>query len=80
MTVLKEISKLQWDDIDEDVKWILGRPNFQCGPISRRLREIGYKCDKKAENEQALVIHTLLKFYYEYGDSWRNEFEKFLKD
>ncbi len=33
-------------DLDEDVTFILNRPNFVCGPIAHRMRKIGYKCEK----------------------------------
>lgn len=63
-----------------DVEWILGRPNFWCGPIAHRLIQLGLaKIDHKAEAEQAYVIHWLLGLYEKYGATFREEADKILK-
>jgi len=67
-------------ELTPDLEFILGRPNFACGSLARRLREKGFKCKQKAEAEQALVIHIMLKFHNEYKNDWREEMEKYLKD
>ena len=72
-----DIEKTQ-SELTSELEFILGRPNFWCGRISRRLREKGFTCKTKAEAEQALVIHVMLKFYNEYEEKWVKEFEKYL--
>lgn len=67
-----------FNQLDETIKWILGRPSFCLGGIARRMRELGYNCPQKAEAEQALVIHTMLKYYLNHGENWKEEFEKHL--
>ena len=71
---VKEKSK----GLNNDLKIILGRPNFACGQIAETLRRKGIDCKRKAEEEQALTIHTMLSFYERYGDEWNGEFAKFL--
>ena len=67
-------------ELNSDLRHILGRPNFVCGPIARRLRELGYECKEKAEDEQALVIHTMLIYYDLYKENWMHEFNKMLRN
>lgn len=66
--------------IDEDTKWILGRPNFWCGRIAQRLRTKGIECETKAESEQALVINIMMALRTEYGDSWKTKFDDYLNE
>lgn len=75
---LADVVKRNWEGLEDDLKLILGRPNFTCGQIARRMREMGYECKEKAEMEQALVIHTMLTHYYKHGKKWRDEFNKYL--
>lgn len=58
--------------LDDETQWILGRPNFWCASVAQVLREDGHEIKKKAENEQASVIHWLLNLYLEHGDKWRD--------
>lgn len=58
-------------ELNDDLRWILGRPNFACGGFSRHLRQIGYQIAEHAEDEQAAVIHWMLMLYLEYGTDWR---------
>jgi len=68
-----------WQDLDEELIFILGRPNFALGKIAHRMREMGYQCDTKSEKEQAMVIHIMLRFYGEFGSDWKEEFNNYLK-
>lgn len=56
--------------LDEEVRWILGRPNFWCASIAEQLRRSGRSIAKKAEEEQAAVIHWFLTLYLEHGAKW----------
>jgi len=53
-----DIEKIE-TELTPDLEFILGMPNFRCGSIAVRLREKGFKCNTKAEAEQALVIHIM---------------------
>lgn len=50
---------------------ILGRPNFACAHIANALRLAGATIAKKAEAEQAAVIHWMLGHYAKHGADWR---------
>lgn len=64
--------------LNDDVKEILGRLCFQCAGIASRLRLLGFPIARKAEDEQAVVLHWLLTIYLKHGDQWRKEGERFL--
>lgn len=57
--------------LDDEVRWILGRPNFWCTPVAEVLRRDGHKIKQKAEEEQAAVIHWMLNLYIKHGKQWR---------
>jgi hypothetical protein len=50
---------------------VLGRPNFACASIAELLRFDGADIPRKAEHEQARVIHWLLNHYLQHGRAWR---------
>lgn len=60
-------------ELTEDAEWILGRPNFVCGSIAQRLRELNHNIKEKAEAEQAYVIFWFLQLLEKYGSNWRAE-------
>lgn len=68
-----------FDKLSDDLGNILGRPNFWCGSFSRNLRDAGHVIPKKAESEQAYVIHWMLKLYIEHGTKWAKEGDKQIK-
>ncbi|MBD9433213.1 hypothetical protein IB257_25020 [Achromobacter sp. ACM03] len=57
-------------ELNADLIDILGRPNFTCIRIAQLLRLSGVEIKKKAEAEQATVIHYLLGFYLKHGSQW----------
>ncbi|MNL04879.1 hypothetical protein D3C87_1254560 [compost metagenome] len=57
-------------ELNADLIDILGRPNFTCIRIAQLLRLGGVEIAKKAEAEQATVIHYLLGFYFKHGSQW----------
>lgn len=57
-------------ELDDNLRLILGRPNFSCITIAEALRLAGHAIERKAEHEQAAVIHWLLGFYFSHGDNW----------
>jgi len=66
-------------EFDEEVKWILGRPCFWCGPIAHRLNQLGYHIKPQAEEEQAAVIFWMLGLYEKNGINWRQKAEEELE-
>ena len=62
--------------LDDEMIWILGRPNFWCASVANVLRQDGHEIKTKAEHEQAAVIHWLLSLYLEHGDGWRDVAQK----
>ena len=43
------------------------------------MRDMGFEVATKAEDEQALVIFTMLEFYKEYGKDWTDKMNEMLK-
>ena len=70
----------KWNDLDTEIKSILGRPNFTCARIAERLRQMGYECERKAEAEQALVLHTMLTFHEMHLNNWKDKLEEYLNE
>jgi len=58
--------------LEEDTRWILGRPSLWCSSVAHVLRGDGHEIAEKAEEEQAAVIHWLLNLYLAYGEKWRD--------
>ena len=58
-------------ELTEDLREILGRPNFTCHFIAKALRVMGHSIAHKSEDEQAVVIHWLLGIYLKHGPDWR---------
>lgn len=58
-------------ELTDDLRWILGRPNFWCASVAHVLRQDGHEIATKAEDEQAAVIHWLMSLYLQFGDEWR---------
>lgn len=71
--------KTNWDNLSADEKEILGRPNFTCIRIAQRMREMGFNCNQKAEDEQAMVIYTMLEFHKQHKEQWADKMNEFLK-
>jgi hypothetical protein len=56
--------------LNNDLIAILGRPNFLCAQLADTLRSGGQDIAKRAENEQAAVIHFLLGHYLADPAQW----------
>lgn len=78
-SVKADVIRSKWLALSEDEKNILGRPNFACGKIAHRMRDMGFEVATKAEAEQALVIFIMLEFYKEYGKDWADKMNEMLK-
>ncbi|MFQ6574172.1 hypothetical protein [Pseudomonas sp. UM16] len=66
-------------ELTDDLREILGRPNFTCHYIAQALRQMGRTIAKKSEDEQATVIHWMLGHYLKYGADWRQHASDELK-
>lgn len=56
--------------LDEHIRMILGRPNFACIKTAQRLRQLGHRIGRRAEEEQAAVLHLNLTMYLKHGAAW----------
>lgn len=65
--------------LNDDLIAILGRPNFLCAQLADRLRSGGQEIAKRAENEQAAVIHFLLGHYLADPVQWAEKASAALK-
>lgn len=63
--------------LDDDLIAILGRPNFTCIQLAECHRIGGADIKRKAEHEQAFVIHWLLGLYLKHG---KGAWDKFATD
>lgn len=63
-------------ELNEHTIEIMGKPNFACGPIAHLMQKVGKDVPRKAEAEQAHVIHWLLGLYEQHGSKWRDEADK----
>lgn len=67
--------------LDDELIWILGRPNFACAQLAQSLRELlEHEIAPKAEHEQAAVIHWMLGIYLEHGPQWRDRAREILRE
>ena len=67
-------------ELTDELRLILGRPNFSCIANAEALRRAGHKIEQKAEHEQAAVIHWLLGFYFSHGNQWAEAAKAALKE
>ena len=80
LLIAADVIRSKWLALSDDEKNIMGRPNFACGKIAHRMREMGFEVAEKAEEEQALVILAMLEFYKEFGKDWSDKMNEFLKN
>jgi hypothetical protein len=66
-------------ELNQETRWILGRPNFTLISHVRMLRLLGQEIPHKAEDEQAACIYWMLCLYEQHGENWRTEATKILK-
>ena len=58
-------------DLDGTLASILGLKNWETGPAATAYRQAGFDVPKKAESEQAFVLHRYIALWIEHGDDWR---------
>ncbi len=57
--------------LNDETRWILGRPNFMCIGTAKVLRMMGHQIAERAEDEQAAAIYWMLCLYENHGERWR---------
>lgn len=60
------------EEMNDDLREVLGRPCFACGQLASLLRSSGEEIPRKAEAEQASVVFWLLKLVLRHGSLWRD--------
>lgn len=69
--ILAETSSPIPDRLDDDLRAILGTLCFEANPLAFWLRVGGAEIPYRAEDEQAHVIHWLLKLWLKHGADWK---------
>lgn len=59
-------------DLTPDLREVLGMMVFQLSPIAPALRAAGHDIKRRAEDEQAAVLHWLIGLVLEHGSNWRS--------
>ena len=54
-----------------ELRDVLGMMCFECGPIAHAFRATGVEIKRRAEDEQAFIMHWLLTFVAAHGSAWR---------
>lgn len=67
-------------ELNDETRWILGRPNFTCPAIANLLRKNGHDIPNKSEEEQAATIYCFLTMYEKHGDNWREKVKEDLEN
>ncbi|RQR47932.1 hypothetical protein DIE19_33915 [Burkholderia sp. Bp9126] len=67
------------DELTDALRLVLGSPNFSCAPYARLMRASGAKIVERSEDEQAHVLHWLVKLVLDHGDRWADVAEEELK-
>lgn len=74
-------NRLYPDELSDDLREILGRPNFMCCKIANAFRLAGRaEIPNKAEAEQAYVLHWLVKLALDHPGDWRKVADGILGD
>ncbi len=60
-------------DLTPELREVLGMMVFQLSPIARAMRAAGADIARKAEDEQAVVLHWLIGLVLEHGPAWRGK-------
>lgn len=58
-------------EITPELEDVLGLMVFDTGPIAHALRADGQDIERRAESEQAAVLHWMIGLALEHGPDWR---------
>lgn len=64
------------DELTPELREVLGWMCFQCAPIAHAMQAAGMDIQRKAEDEQAHVLHWMVKLVLRHGANWRVEGSK----
>ncbi|KVC74683.1 hypothetical protein WI73_05785 [Burkholderia ubonensis] len=67
------------DELTDALRYVLGFPNFSCAPYAQLMRNSGAKILTRSEDEQAYVLHWLVKLVLDHGAQWADVAEEELK-
>ncbi|MCS3467302.1 hypothetical protein M2401_001023 [Pseudomonas sp. JUb42] len=74
----KTIMKSPNMELTKDLRFILGRPSYECMSTAQVLRYMGFEIAEHAEDEQATSIFWMLNHYINDPKNWRqNSLEEF---
>lgn len=67
-------------ELTNDLRFILGRPSYECMSTAQVLRHMGYEIAERAEDEQAASIFWMFNHYINDPKNWRaNSLDEFTK-
>ena len=67
-------------ELTNDLRFILGRPGYECMSTAQVLRHMGMEIAERAEDEQAASIFWMLNHYINDPRNWRsNSLDEFTK-
>lgn len=58
------------EEITPELREVLAWPNFKCAPVAHAFQAAGYPIAKRAEDEQAFVLHWFTKLVLRHGGQW----------
>lgn len=58
-------------EITPALREVLGMMVFELSPIAHAFRAAGHEIKRRAEDEQAFVLHWLIGLALEHGNGWR---------
>jgi hypothetical protein len=67
------------DALSDALRHVLGFPNFKCSPFAHLMRDAGATIKRKAEDEQAVVLHWLIKLVLDHGEKWADAAQEEMK-
>lgn len=68
------------DKLTPELRHILGHMCFQFIQLAAVYRQAGHDIPKKAEDEQAYLMHRMLIHWQDSGESWNQSFEAEARD
>ena len=71
--VAQEPPRLYPATLTPELDEVLGWPNFKCGPYAEIFRAAGYEIPRKAEREQAFILHWLTGLVLKHGAGWHDQ-------
>jgi hypothetical protein len=67
-------------ELTPELREILGLMMWTTGPIAHAFRAAGHEIPRKAEEEQAFVLHWLIGLALEHGSEWRKRGSEIIQE